>query len=70
MHIRLMGRELAGGLKWRGGTLVDFDGRRWSNPNATRRAIPVCEMGRPSWNRRITGRGGVTYTIEFDELGN
>lgn len=67
MHIRLIGRELAGGLKWRGGTLVDFDGRRWSNPNPTRRAILVtngqAELEPPDNRPR-----GITYTIEFDEL--
>jgi transglutaminase-like putative cysteine protease len=67
MHIRLIGREVAGGLKWRGGSLIDFDGRRWSNPNPSRQLIHVvngqAELEPPDNRPR-----GISYTVEFDEL--
>jgi protein-glutamine gamma-glutamyltransferase len=34
MHIRIENQPTATALKWRGGALADFDGRRWSNPPA------------------------------------
>ena len=69
MHIRIISAELPGGLKWRGGTLVEFDGRRWFNPNPVRQAIPV-ENGQadlePPGGRPV-GRG-ISYHVEYDEL--
>src|SRR3954451_23054903 len=38
MHVRIWGPQQ--GLKWRGGALVDFDGKRWSN-NAPPDAVAV-----------------------------
>jgi len=32
MHIRFADRERPADLKWRGGALTQFDGRRWYNP--------------------------------------
>ncbi|HLK69752.1 MAG TPA: transglutaminaseTgpA domain-containing protein [Bryobacteraceae bacterium] len=67
MHIRLIGREIAGGVKWRGGTLVDFDGHRWSNPNPSRQLIQVvngqAELEAPDNRPR-----GISYTVDYDEL--
>src|SRR5207247_11031480 len=69
MHISVMSVETPGGLKWRGGALVDFDGKRWSNSPAPRRRIPV-ENGQadlqPPGGRPI-GRG-ISYHVEYDEL--
>src|SRR5262249_6553440 len=42
MHIHIWG-ELAGGFKWRGGALMDFDGKRWSNPGLLGEAIRVTQ---------------------------
>src|SRR5262249_23991000 len=39
MHIRVYSARPLGGLKWRGGIMTDFDGRRWSNP--VRRLVPI-----------------------------
>ncbi|HTS25543.1 MAG TPA: DUF3488 and transglutaminase-like domain-containing protein [Bryobacteraceae bacterium] len=78
MHVRLIGREIAGGLKWRGGALIDFDGRRWSNPSPGPAGWrpPIDPSGHfihvengqaelePSDNRPR----GISYTVEFDEL--
>ena len=69
MHISIISAESPGGLKWRGGTLVEFDGRRWFNPNPLRQAIPV-ENGQadlqPPGGRPV-GRG-ISYRVEYDEL--
>ncbi|MBZ5617342.1 MAG: DUF3488 and transglutaminase-like domain-containing protein [Acidobacteriia bacterium] len=67
MHIRVIGRDLAGGLKWRGGALIDFDGRRWSNPNSTRRPITV-ENGQAELEPPDSRLRGISYTVEFDDL--
>jgi protein-glutamine gamma-glutamyltransferase len=32
MHIKIYSAQTVRPLKWRGGVLTDFDGRRWSNP--------------------------------------
>ena len=32
MHIRIYSAQPVGPLKWRGGALTEFDGKRWSNP--------------------------------------
>ncbi|SPE37760.1 Transglutaminase domain protein [Candidatus Sulfopaludibacter sp. SbA6] len=68
MHIGIISADLPGGLKWRGGTLVEFDGKRWSNPTASQ-TIPV-ENGQadlqPPGGRPI-GRG-LSYRVEYDEL--
>jgi len=42
MHIHIWG-ELSGGLKWRGGALMDFDGKRWSNPSVLGEHLRVTE---------------------------
>ena len=69
MHIRIYSRDLPGGLKWRGGALTDFDGRRWTNPRPRREAVPA-ENGRialvPASERRL-GRH-VTFDVELTDL--
>jgi transglutaminase-like putative cysteine protease len=67
MHIRLIGRDVAGGVKWRGGTLPDFDGKRWSDPNPARQLIPVAN-GRAELEPPDNRPRGISYTVEFDEL--
>lgn len=39
MHIRIDTQDAPRDLKWRGASLTEFDGRRWSNPSAA--PIPV-----------------------------
>jgi transglutaminase-like putative cysteine protease len=69
MHIRIFSRDMPGGLKWRGGALTDFDGRRWSNPKPQRKPI-LAEHGRialvPPTQRRL-GRH-VTFDVELADL--
>ncbi|HEY1338461.1 MAG TPA: DUF3488 and transglutaminase-like domain-containing protein, partial [Bryobacteraceae bacterium] len=41
MHVRMWNRELPGALKWRGGALTDFDGKRWFNPDVSTDRLTV-----------------------------
>src|SRR5579863_5533030 len=71
MHIAIYSTESAAGLKWRGGALVRFDGRNWTNPRQERRRVPM-EQGHvnlvPSGLRRA-GRH-ISYTVELDGVEN
>jgi protein-glutamine gamma-glutamyltransferase len=68
MHIHLWG-QAPGGLKWRGGTLEEFDGKRWSNPAAereplwlTRGEVDLTPASETSF------RHGINYDITYDEI--
>src|ERR1051326_4880129 len=68
MHIRVYG-DFPRGLKWRGGTLIDFDGRRWSNTSPARESIPVVRgeaalMPVGEWPPGPR----VNYDVDFEEL--
>src|SRR6185295_8588604 len=69
MHIRVY-KDLRSGLKWRGSTLTDFDGKRWFNP--TRDRIPIrvtngiADLG--SLSDMPPARKGLNYQVSFDEL--
>lgn len=41
MHVRMFSREVPPALKWRGGALAEFDGKRWSNPPGEDFPIPL-----------------------------
>src|SRR5207302_30054 len=41
MHIRIYSVQPVGPLKWRGGALTDFDGRRWTDLRANQAAIRI-----------------------------
>ena len=69
MHIRIFSRDMPGGLKWRGGALTDFDGRRWSNPHPLRERV-TAEHGRinlVSPDFRRPGRH-ITFDVELNDL--
>jgi len=68
MHIRAF-NELPPGLKWRGGTLVDFDGKRWYNPASEHHAIPL-EHGQAELETPVNRRpgGGVSYQVAYEDL--
>jgi protein-glutamine gamma-glutamyltransferase len=68
MHIHLWG-QIPGGLKWRGGTLVDFDGRRWSNPASDHETVLVNdgEATLDSVEQRPPRRG-INYDVSYDEI--
>ena len=71
MHIAVYSTESAAGLKWRGGALVNFDGKDWTNPHPERTPVPV-ERGHinlvPSQLRRNGRR--ISYTVEMDGMDN
>ena len=68
MHIRVYSRETPGGLKWRGGALTAFDGKRWSNPDPRVETVPVegghAELRSP--RRPEPGRKGLNYQVALD----
>jgi transglutaminase-like putative cysteine protease len=41
MHIRVYSAQPVGPLKWRGGALTEFDGKRWTNPRRPPEKIDV-----------------------------
>ena len=68
MHIRVYG-EFPAGLKWRGESLPDFDGKRWFNPNRERRPVDVVhgEAELVSPGDRSPGHR-LNYEVQFDDL--
>lgn len=68
MHIHLWG-QIPGGLKWRGGTLLDFDGKRWSNPASDHETILVNEgeADLADLGQRPP-RPGINYDVSYDEI--
>ena len=69
MHVRIFRRELVAGLKWRGGALAEFDGKRWLNPNPQADSIPVenghVELSPPGALR--TGQH-INYHVDLDAV--
>ncbi len=69
MHIRIDSALKVGPMKWRGGALSDFDGKRWTNPSRQPEIIPV-------ENEHVVlapaGSGGrrINYRVELEELEN
>jgi transglutaminase-like putative cysteine protease len=68
MHIHLWGK-IPGGLKWRGGALVDFDGKRWSNPDSGHETILLAdgEANLAEIEQRPP-RPGINYDVSYDEI--
>src|SRR5262245_3741125 len=67
MHIRVWG--VFRPLKWRGGTLIDFDGKRWSNSSAPRESIPVRKKEASLIPAGEWPPGqGVNYDVDFEDL--
>lgn len=68
MHIHLWG-QIPGGLKWRGGTLLDFDGRRWSNPDGGHDTILISD-GEANFDpvEQRPPRRGINYDVNYDEI--
>ena len=52
MHISMYQR--VGGLKWRGGALTEFDGKRWSNPNRGSQRIDARTLTPGLWKVRVS----------------
>ncbi|MGA2269367.1 MAG: transglutaminaseTgpA domain-containing protein [Bryobacteraceae bacterium] len=70
MHIRIFSSETPGGLKWRGGGLTEFDGKRWFDPDRATQTIPVenghAELEPSAWRR--PGRH-INYHVDLDAFG-
>ena len=71
MHIRIWSAQPVGPMKWRGSTLSEFDGKRWTNPSRKPEMIPVENdhvvlepPGLPPPGRRIN------YRVEMEEQEN
>jgi transglutaminase-like putative cysteine protease len=70
MHIRIFSSETLGGLKWRGGALAEFDGKRWSEPGRANQTIPV-ENGHADLEPSVYRRPGrhINYHVDLDAFG-
>jgi transglutaminase-like putative cysteine protease len=70
MHIRIFSRETPGGLKWRGGALAEFDGKRWSELGRPSQTIPV-ENGHADLEPSVFRRPGrhINYHVDLDAFG-
>ena len=68
MHIHMWGL-LPGGVKWRGGTLAYFDGKRWSNPDQERHAVQLTdgEANLDDADERPP-RHGINYDVSYDDI--
>lgn len=68
MHIAIYSPDVPRGLKWRGGALTQFDGKRWSNPNPHEERLPV-ESGHVELQaeRPRSGRG-LNYHVELSSV--
>ena len=72
MHITVYSPQRVGGLKWRGGALTEFDGKRWTNASRTEQRIDVQNnhvdlvpaSERLSYGRRIS------YFVSLEPLQN
>src|ERR1039457_4012335 len=68
MHIRIFGNAPPAAMKWRGAALADFDGRRWSNPDARKTRIRV-ENGQADLGRNVYEHGRhLEYHVDFDAI--
>jgi protein-glutamine gamma-glutamyltransferase len=68
MHIHIWG-ELPGSLKWRGGALMDFDGKRWSNPMLLTDPIRALqgEVDLAAPGERPVGHR-INYDVNYEEI--
>jgi len=71
MHISIYSSQRVGGLKWRGGALTEFDGKRWTNPDRKPKRIEV-------ENEHVDLSGGehlpygrrISYDINLEAIQN
>jgi transglutaminase-like putative cysteine protease len=71
MHISIFSSQRVGGLKWRGGALTEFDGKRWINPNRASTRIEVQDehVELFSGERRSYGRR-ISYRVDLEAIQN
>jgi transglutaminase-like putative cysteine protease len=70
MHIRIFSSQTPGGLKWRGGALAEFDGKRWSEPGRANQLVAV-ENGHAELEPSVYRRPGrhINYHVDVDAFG-
>jgi transglutaminase-like putative cysteine protease len=71
MHISIFSSQRIGGLKWRGGALTEFDGKRWSNPARplTRIEVQNEHVELVTGDRRPFGRR-ISYHVDLEAIQN
>jgi transglutaminase-like putative cysteine protease len=71
MHIAIYSSQRIGGLKWRGGALTEFDGRRWINPDRkpTRIEVENEHIDLVTGDRRPYGRR-ISYDVNVEAIQN
>jgi len=71
MHITITSSQRVGGLKWRGGGLTEFDGKRWSNPDRSLQPVEIehNHVELASADRRLSGPR-VSYHVDVEAIGN
>ncbi|MFY9725537.1 MAG: transglutaminaseTgpA domain-containing protein [Bryobacteraceae bacterium] len=67
MHITIFSPQPVAGVKWRGGLLTAFDGRQWTNPEATP-ALPPAAAGHYSLVPSAARQPGphISYDVELE----
>jgi transglutaminase-like putative cysteine protease len=71
MHVSIYSSQRLGGLKWRGGVLTEFDGKRWSNPTLKPARIEVQNdhVELVPGERRPFGRR-ISYHVDLEAIQN
>ncbi len=69
MHIQIFSRESPGALKWRGGALTEFDGKRWFNANPVKLPVSL-QNGYLAADSSAYGHSGrfINYRVDVDAL--
>ena len=67
MHVRIFSRDPVAGLKWRGGALAEFDGKRWYDGNPRLQAIPT-ESGHVDLAPEGSAGIHVNYDVRLEPL--
>lgn len=71
MHVQMFDMEAARNLKWRGGVLSRFDGRKWSNPPVGSEALRVVHGQVDLGSRTVRYRQGgrhIPYEVHLKDI--
>ena len=67
MHIQIFDRGPARSLKWRGGALTHFDGKRWTTPAGGNIEIPL-QDGYVILGAARPGQRGINYHVDLEPI--
>ena len=67
MHVRIFSREAVPSLKWRGGVLTDFDGKRWSDGSPRRQLVPIDDGHADLGGGGLPGRR-LNYDVQLEPM--